>query len=221
MKKILEAVNLEKSYQGRKIIKGISLDVFEGEFVSLMGESGSGKSTLLYLLAGIEVPEKGKVFIDGHEITAMDEKQLAKMRTNVFSFVFQFDNLLPNLSLYENIMLPLVVSRSVTPEKQKEAQELIKYIGIEEVKDKRPSEVSGGEQQRASIARALIISPKIVFLDEPTGSLDSATNAQVMELLERINKEKGVTLVQVTHSERNAERTERIIRMQDGVLING
>ncbi len=220
MNKILEARNLVKKYGEQKVINGISFEVEEGEFVSLIGESGSGKSTLLYLLSGIEKPDEGKIFIDGREITALSERELAKMRAETFAFVFQFDNLLSNLTIWENLLMPSILSKRLNAETERQATELMEYLNISEIKDKRPAEVSGGEQQRASIARALIINPKIVFLDEPTGSLDSENNKQIMDLLVRLNEEKGTTLVQVTHSMQNAQRTKRIVKMRDGVLID-
>lgn len=220
MKKVIEAKNIVKKYSDRVVINNISLDVFEGDFLSIIGESGAGKSTLLYILAGIEAPDSGEIFINGKNIVSVSEKELAKMRSEVFGFVFQFDNLLQNLTIMENILLPLVISRKLTDEKKHEALNLLEYMHISHIKDKLPAQVSGGEQQRASIARALIINPQILFLDEPTGSLDSQSGQQIMDLLKKINIEKKVAVVQVTHSMLNAKTAQRIIEIKDGVLIS-
>lgn len=165
---ILQADHLVKSYGNNKVIRDISLNIEDGSFTSVIGESGSGKTTLLYLLSGIEKPDSGSVVIDGRDITSLSEKALAEMRRHVFSFVFQFDNLLPNLTIFENVMLPLIIAKSADKNSKKRAEELLKSIGLSSIMKQRPAEVSGGQQQRASIARALITDPKIIFLDEPT-----------------------------------------------------
>lgn len=218
MEKILEAVDIYKSYGNQRIINGVSLFVSEGEFVSLVGESGAGKSTLLYLLAGIVRPDSGTVKICGEDIYAMKKAQLAKMRATTFGFVFQFDNLLPNLTIRENILLPRYISKTHGDEAEKYADYLLDYMDISDTATKRPSEVSGGQQQRASIARALIINPKILFLDEPTGSLDKKSSAQIIDLLKKINVEKGVSILQVTHSGICARAASRVISVSDGTL---
>lgn len=219
LKKVIEAKNIIKTYADRVVINNVSLDVFEGDFISIIGESGAGKSTLLYILAGIESPDSGSVFINGTNIVSITEKELAKMRSSVFGFVFQFDNLLQNLTIMENILLPLVINGKLSDTKKSEAFELLEYMNILNIKNKLPAQVSGGEQQRASIARALIINPAILFLDEPTGSLDSQSSQQVMDLLKKINYEKKVAIVQVTHSSINAKVARRIIEIKDGALV--
>lgn len=217
---ILQASHLVKYYGNNKVIKDVSLNIEAGSFTSVTGESGSGKTTLLYLLSGIEKPDGGSVIIDGCDITSLNEKALAAMRRHVFSFVFQFDNLLPNLTILENVMLPLAIAKTAGKAGADRAAELLENIGLAGVMKQRPSEVSGGQQQRASIARALVTDPKIIFLDEPTGSLDSENNEQIMDLLVKLNEIKGMTIIQVTHSQKNAERAGTIVKIKDGAILN-
>lgn len=217
---ILRAENLKKSFKTgelvTEVLKDVSLEVRQGEFVAIVGESGSGKSTLLYLLAAIDTPTDGRVELLGKRIDNIADEELAAMRRRDFSFVYQFDNLVPNLTAYENITLPLML------DKQKEAQfkdkvlEIADYLGIKDRLKNFPKELSGGEQQRVAIARALATSPKIIFLDEPTGSLDKERGLQVMELLKDINTNLKVALVMVTHSEAHSRYAGRIVRMEDG-----
>ncbi len=219
---VLEAKGIKKSFTNGEVVtevlKGIDFCVDDGEFVAIVGESGSGKSTFLYILAGVEKQTEGSVVLLGKDLSALPDKELAAMRRREFSFVYQFDNLVPNLTVYENIVLPLVLDKQKESDFKAHAEEVAEYLGISSALGKFPSEISGGEQQRVAIARALVTNPKVIFLDEPTGSLDKERGRQVMELLKKINEEKGVALVMITHSQAHAEYASRIVRMDDGVF---
>ncbi len=200
------------------ILNGVSLDIAAGDFVSIVGESGSGKSTLLTIMGGIDKPTSGSVLFDGAELTTMKEKELAELRKSKLGFVFQFFNLAPLLSVYENIMLPIVLGNKKLKDYADRAEELMEYLGIQQYRDKLPSKLSGGEQQRVAIARGMICEPKVILLDEPTGNLDSKNSLEIMNLLKQINQEKGTTIVQVTHSMHNAEYGNKIITIIDGKI---
>ena len=219
---VLEAKGIKKSFTNGEVVtevlKGIDFCVDDGEFVAIVGESGSGKSTFLYILAGVEKQTEGSVVLLGKDLSTLPDKELAAMRRREFSFVYQFDNLVPNLTVYENIVLPLVLDKQKESDFKAHAEEVAEYLGISSALGKFPSEISGGEQQRVAIARALVTNPKVIFLDEPTGSLDKERGRQVMELLKKINEEKGVALVMITHSQAHAEYASRIVRMDDGVF---
>ena len=219
---VLEAKGIKKDFSNGEVttavLKGIDFEVDEKEFVAIVGESGSGKSTLLYILAGIDKPTEGSVVLLGKNLSETDDKTLAKMRREEFSFVYQFDNLVGTLTVWENIVLPLVLDKKKESEYKAHAQEVAEYLGIGDCLKKFPSQLSGGEQQRVAIARALVTNPKVIFLDEPTGSLDKERGRQVMELLKSINEEKGVALVMITHSPQHAEYASRIVKMEDGLL---
>ena len=219
---VLEAKRIKKDFSNGEVttavLKGIDFEVDEKEFVAIVGESGSGKSTLLYILAGIDKPTEGSVVLLGKNLSETDDKTLAKMRREEFSFVYQFDNLVGTLTVWENIVLPLVLDKKKESEYKAHAQEVAEYLGIGDCLKKFPSQLSGGEQQRVAIARALVTNPKVIFLDEPTGSLDKERGRQVMELLKSINEEKGVALVMITHSPQHAEYASRIVKMEDGLL---
>lgn len=219
---VLEAKGIKKSFTNGEVVtevlKGIDFCVDDGEFVAIVGESGSGKSTFLYILAGVEKQTEGSVVLLGKDLSTLPDKELAAMRRREFSFVYQFDNLVPNLTVYENIVLPLVLDKQKESDFKAHAEEVAEYLGISSALGKLPSEISGGEQQRVAIARALVTNPKVIFLDEPTGSLDKERGRQVMELLKKINEEKGVALVMITHSQAHAEYASRIVRMDDGVF---
>ena len=173
---VLKAENIKKTFKTgeveTQVLKGVDFCLDEGEFVAIVGESGSGKSTLLYILAGIDKATEGKVELLGNDLSSISDEQLAKMRRNDFSFVYQFDNLVPNLTVYENVTLPLVLDKRKESEYKERAEEILEYLGIADRQKAYPRQLSGGEQQRVAIARALITDPKVIFLDEPTGSLD-------------------------------------------------
>lgn len=216
---IIEANNIIKKYNNTTVIKDVSLQVHKGDFLSIIGNSGAGKSTLLYLLSGIEKPDNGKVLLLGTDISIASDKEMAKIRSSRIGFVFQFDNLFQDLSILENIILPGVIAGKNREANLKKAKEIMKYLGIENIQNSKPSEVSGGEQQRASIARAIITDPEILFLDEPTGSLNSEAGNQIMELLKSLNREINLTIVQVTHNVSFAEVGNRKIILKDGEIV--
>lgn len=216
---MLTATNLHKSYGKHEVLHGVDLEIAKGEFVSIMGESGSGKSTLLNILAGNLSPDAGSVWLDGVEITALGERELAKFRRTSLGFVYQSLNLVSTLQGRDNILLPLYLSRADLAAGKEKMQTLTEYLRVSHLLDAFPDEMSGGERQRVAIARALLHDPEILMLDEPTGSLDSAATTQVMELLVDINKRFGVTVIQVTHSAAAATYGGRIVELCDGRVI--
>ena len=213
---MLIAKEVVKSYKGRRVLNGISLTVEDGEFLSVMGESGSGKSTLLSILAGNARADSGSVFIDGEDISLYTEKQLALLRRERIGFVYQALNLIDTLTAEENILLPTYLARRDAKESCEKLMRLAEKLEITKLLPKLPRDMSGGERQRVAIARALINSPKIIMLDEPTGSLDSRTTKEVLDLLSRINREDGVTVIQVTHSHEAAKAGTRTVVIRDG-----
>ena len=223
--RILEATGIKKTYLtgdvGTEVLKGVDVSVEEGEFVAVLGESGSGKSTLLYILAGIDSPSEGRVELLGCDLSEVSDEELAAMRRREVSFVYQFDNLVPHLTTYENIILPLRLDGKKEKDCAEKVMDACRFLGIEERLNNLPRQLSGGEQQRAALARALATDPKLIFLDEPTGSLDKERGRQVMELLARINREKGVALVMVTHSAAHAAYASRRIELEDGRIVKG
>lgn len=202
-----------------KVLNDISLEINKGEFVSLMGASGSGKSTLLYLIGGLDKPTEGKVFINDKDINKLKEKQIAQLRRKEIGFVFQFYNLVQNLTVEENIMLPVIMDGKKEQDYKERLDKILKIIGLDKKRKNLPSELSGGQQQRVSIARAIILNPDIILADEPIGNLDSKSGKEIMELFKKINQEEGITILQVTHSEEAAQYGNRIIRLKDGKIV--
>lgn len=201
-----------------KVLKDISLQVMQGEFVSIMGPSGSGKSTLLYILGGLDTPTGGHVLLNGTDISRFGDEKMSRIRRQKIGFVFQFYNLIPNLNVEENIMLPLLLDGKKMGNYKKQLNEILEIVGLAERRKHTPRELSGGQQQRVAIARALIGRPEILFADEPTGNLDSRTGAEIMGLLREINQDSGQTIIMVTHSPEAAKSTNRMITVQDGVI---
>lgn len=217
---MLTAHGLYKSYGTQEVLRGISLSLADGEFLSVMGESGSGKSTLLAVLAGNTVPDRGQVFLDGEEITAMKEKELARLRRTKLGFVYQELNLISTLSGEDNILLPIIFSHGDLTAARRTLRTLAEKLEISHLLDRLPAEMSGGERQRTAIARAMIHAPSVLMLDEPTGSLDSRNTEEVISLLLRLQAEDGVSILQVTHSRLAAERGDRVIVVRDGLVEN-
>ncbi|MCK8060300.1 MULTISPECIES: ABC transporter ATP-binding protein [unclassified Fusibacter] len=221
---IIQVIQLYKRFPMGKaeveILKDIHLSVNEGEFVSIMGPSGSGKSTLLYLLGGLDKPSEGKVLIGGKDITIMKDKQESILRRRDIGFVFQFYNLVPNLNVIDNIMLPVLLDGGKHKDYQRPLSDILDIVGLSDKKKHTPRELSGGQQQRVAIARALINDPDIILADEPIGNLDSKTGTDIMKLFKTINKEKGKTVVQVTHAMESAAYSDRIIMVRDGRIID-
>lgn len=200
------------------ILKGITLQIKAGESVAIIGASGSGKSTLLGLLAGLDLPSSGSVWLSAREITTLDEDARAQLRGELVGFVFQSFQLLPSLTALENVMLPLeLIGRS---DAQGAAREYLKRVGLSERETHYPRQLSGGEQQRVAIARAFASTPKILFADEPTGNLDTTTGAHIIDLLFDLNRENNTTLILVTHEQRLASRCGRVIQLAAGEVIS-
>ncbi|MFA6866450.1 MAG: ABC transporter ATP-binding protein [Clostridia bacterium] len=218
---ILEVNNLSKKFenQDRNILENVSFKINSGDFVSILGASGSGKSTLLTICGGMDIPSKGEIIFNGVDITKLKEKDLAVLRRTKIGFVFQFFNLAPYLNAEENIVLPMILDAKSSKGYNNDLEYLLDYLKLQDLRKKMPSQLSGGEQQRIAIARGLIYKPKIIYLDEPTGNLDSKIAKEIMELLVRINIEFGTTIMQVTHSEYNASYGNKIIRINDGKII--
>lgn len=221
--KALEVNNLTKSFLTGKeeveVLKGIDFCVDKGEFVSIMGPSGSGKSTLLYLLGGLDKPTGGSIYFEGKDLSAVKKKEMSKLRRTKIGFVFQFYNLVQNLSVEDNIMLPIILDGKNPHNYEMKLTEILETIGLSDKRKQTPRELSGGQQQRVAIARALIADPEIIFLDEPIGNLDSKTGKEIMELFQKINVKYGKTLIQVTHSQSAAQYGTSIIRLVDGEIV--
>ena len=214
---MIQLYNVEKNYGTRAIFRGINLVVGSGEFVAVMGSSGSGKSTLLNLIGGMDIPDKGMISVDREVISSYTEEQLTTYRRQKVGFIFQFFNLLPNITVYENIEMPLLLNREEGYEEKISAY--IRLVGLEGRENDYPSALSGGEQQRVAIVRALIHEPSIILADEPTGNLDSRTGASIVELIKEAAGLDRKTVVLVTHNEAVAQYAGRIIRIQDGTLL--
>lgn len=218
---ILKVENLTKTY-GKGDTKVVALDnisfsIEKGEFVAIVGSSGSGKSTLLHLIGGVDKPDSGSIFIDGKNICNFDEDKLAIFRRRQVGLIYQFYNLIPILNIEENITLPLNLdNRSIDEEK---LNNLIKLLGLEKRRTHLPNELSGGEQQRTSIGRALITNPAIILADEPTGNLDSKASEEIVELLKKSNKDYNQTIIMITHNPEIASRADRIIKIEDGHIV--
>ena len=200
-----------------KALNGVNLDIFEGEFVSIIGPSGSGKSTLLNMLGALDKPTRGKIFIDG--IDLVKEKDLSEFRQEKIGFVFQLHNLIPNLSVFDNVQIPLLPTGMSNKEMKERASEIIRAVGLEDKKKQRPNKLSGGQRQRVAIARALVNNPSIILADEPTGSLDSKTGEMILNLLMEMHERYNVTLIIVTHDNDVAALAERTIKIKDGQII--
>lgn len=216
---MIKVIGVEKSYNSEKVLKGVSLELKKGDFVSVMGESGSGKSTLLGIIGGFIPADAGTVFIDGKDVAALSEGEMANMRSSILGFVFQSYGLIPTLNVRDNIFLTATLGRKNDAETKAYADALIKRLGLSEMLDKYPDQLSGGQCQRAAIIRALIYKPSVVILDEPTGALDSKAEAAVMEVLTEINRDLGTTVIQVTHSEKVAAYAGKIIKLVDGEIV--
>ena len=218
----IRAVNLTRSFEvGETTVEAlrcINLEVTGGQFVALVGPSGSGKSTLLNLVGGLDRPTDGQLWIDGVELSASKEKALTDHRRRRVGFVFQSFNLLPRLTAVENVALPLMFVGVDERERVERAEQLLAQVGLSERMDHRPTQLSGGEQQRVAIARALVNRPAIILADEPTGNIDTTTGAEIMDLLRRLNREQGVTLLLVTHDPEAAGFADRVIQLRDGQI---
>lgn len=215
--------NVEKIYKLGEILvpalKNTNMELKKGEFVAVMGPSGSGKTTLLNLIGALDKPTKGKIYVDGKDLTTLKEKELTKLRRRTIGYIFQFYNLIPVLSAFENVELPMLIAGTPTKERQERARQLLETVGLADRGNHRPDELSGGEQQRVAIVRALANKPSIVLADEPTGDLDTKTGKEVMHTLRNLSKTEEATVIVVTHDPIVADLADRIFDMRDGTII--
>jgi putative ABC transport system ATP-binding protein len=218
---IVQAVNLKKTYLLGKVpveaLRGVNLKVENGDFLAILGPSGSGKSTLLNLIGALDKPTEGKMLIEGVDISTLNDNQLADLRRRV-GFVFQFFNLIPRFTARENVELSMSIADMSRAERRKQAEDVLETVGLKERMNHKPAELSGGEQQRVAIARALANTPRFLLMDEPTGNIDSKTANEIVGLVKRLNEEKGVTIIMVTHDQRLATQAKRTVQMFDGVI---
>jgi putative ABC transport system ATP-binding protein len=212
--------NLSKGFkegeQFRQVLRGCTISFHKGEFVAILGKSGTGKSTLLNLISGIDQADSGAIYVDGRSLSAMDEYQRTLFRRKSVGIIFQFFNLIPTLNVIENVSLPLELAGIAFPQAQEKAQKLLDEVGLGDRLKTFPDRLSGGEQQRVAMARALVHDPLLVLADEPTGNLDEETGAQVLVLLDRLTRQAGKNMIMVTHSRENAVYADRVIELQDG-----
>ena len=213
---MLRATNLEKSYGDLAVLKGIDLEINKGEVVAIVGASGAGKSTLLHILGTLDTPDKGKVFIQDKDVFGQSSKNLAAFRNKSIGFVFQFHNLLPEFTAIENVMIPALIAQGEEKQVRERAANLLAMLGLSERKDHKPSELSGGEQQRVAVARAMINSPDLILADEPSGNLDSQNAIDLHNLFFKLRKDVGQTFVIVTHNQELAGMSDRKIELKDG-----
>lgn len=222
---VLQCSGVHKKYKLEKegsselhVLRGIDLEIARGEFVTIVGASGSGKSTLLHILGGLDRPREGKVLWNGHDIFSLSDDALARLRGHTVGFVFQFHHLLPEFTALENVMIPQMIIGIGAEQAQERARELLIKVNVGERSNHRPGELSGGEQQRVAVARALANRPNIIFADEPSGNLDSQNSAELHRLLLEVNQSEQQTFVVVTHNEQFSVQSSRVLRMEDGTL---
>lgn len=220
---IIELKNLTKIYKNGmefRALDNANLRIKKGEFVAIVGPSGSGKSTLMHLIGLLDTPSLGTLLIDGKDVTKMSDKERSLMRNRMLGFVFQYHHLLPDFTALENVIMPLLIAGKSRKEAQEIAENLLKEVGLEDRMDHKPGELSGGQNQRVAVARALSCSPAIMLGDEPTGNLDTKTGDLIYKLLRRLNREYNQTFIVVTHNEDLASKADRIIRLVDGKITD-
>ncbi|MDY0130998.1 MAG: ABC transporter ATP-binding protein [Methanosarcina vacuolata] len=220
---IIEIKNLTKIYKNGmefRALDNANLKIKKGEFVAIVGPSGSGKSTLMHMIGLLDTPSSGTLLIDGKDVTNMSDKERSEMRNRMLGFVFQYHHLLPDFTALENVVMPLLIAGKSRKEAQEIAENLLKEVGLEDRMDHKPGELSGGQNQRVAVARALSCSPAIVLGDEPTGNLDTKTGDLIYDLLRRLNREYNQTFIVVTHNENLASKADRVIRLVDGKITD-
>ncbi|MCC4767449.1 ATP-binding cassette domain-containing protein [Methanosarcina sp. DH1] len=220
---IIELKNLTKIYKNGmefRALDNANLKIKKGEFVAIVGPSGSGKSTLMHMIGLLDTPSSGTLLIDGKDVTNMSDKERSEMRNRMLGFVFQYHHLLPDFTALENVIMPLLIAGKSRKEAQEIAENLLKEVGLEDRMDHKPGELSGGQNQRVAVARALSCSPAIVLGDEPTGNLDTKTGDLIYDLLRRLNREYNQTFIVVTHNENLASKADRVIRLVDGKITD-
>lgn len=220
MNKMLEAINIKKSYNQLQVLKGISLEIKPNEVVAIVGASGAGKTTLLQILSTLDNADSGQLLFEGNEISTYSEKQMARFRNEKIGFVFQFHHLLPEFTAIENVCIPAFILGKGKKESERRALELLTMLGLQDRLSHKPSELSGGENQRVAVARALINSPAIIFADEPTGNLDSKNKEEIHQLFFDLRDSLGQTFVIVTHDNSFADCCDRKFVMKDGLIVN-
>lgn len=217
---MIQATDIVKSYGSLQVLKGVNLMINQGEIVSIMGDSGAGKTTLLQILGTLEKPDSGNLRIKDTEVLSLSEKKLSRFRNEHIGFIFQFHHLLPEFTALENVCIPGLIAKKNKPEIEKRAKELLDFLGLSARLDHKPSAMSGGEQQRVAVARALINNPSVVLADEPTGNLDSKNAEELHKLFFELRKEFNNTFVVITHNPELANLADRKLRMADGALLN-
>jgi putative ABC transport system ATP-binding protein len=223
MKPIIELEDVWKVYTMGKVditvLRGVHFHVNKGDFVAIMGPSGSGKSTTMNMIGCLDIPTKGRILLQGHDISKLHESNLAQIRGRTIGFIFQQFNLIQTMTALENVMLPMLFQGSEESERQRIAMSLLEVVGLKERAAHKPTELSGGEQQRVAIARALANNPEIILADEPTGNLDSKTGVEIMSMLRKLHEKEGKTVVMITHDKNVAKNADRIIYLKDGKIV--
>jgi lipoprotein-releasing system ATP-binding protein len=217
---MIKGVNISKDYNQLKVVKNVNLEIAKGEIVTIVGKSGAGKSTLLHILGTLDRPTTGEVYLDGKLSTSLSDSQLNRFRNEHIGFVFQFHHLLPEFTAMENVMMPALIKGTAKKPSEARAKELLEYLGLTGRMQHKPSQMSGGEQQRVAVARALMNKPLVIFADEPSGNLDTQTSKELHDLFYQLNKDFNQTFVIVTHNTELASMAHRTIKMQDGHIID-